>query len=68
MVVKGEKRFYPCFLLWCIKSNPLEIIARTPVGGYVPGQTINLRMSVTNKSGQKITRFIAQLVKVSKKI
>lgn len=48
----------------CIESEPLEIVGRLPVGGYAPGQTINLLLSVANKSDQPVSEFTVQLIKV----
>lgn len=42
----------------------MYIIARTPVGGYTPGQTIHLEISVTNQSDQLVAEFSVQLIKV----
>lgn len=36
-----------------------------PVGGYTPGQNINLELNVNNQSSQPVTEFIVQLLKVS---
>lgn len=48
-------------------SDPLKLIARTPVGGYTPGQTINLEVEVINKSDQPVSDFSVQLIKVNKR-
>lgn len=40
------------------------IIARTPVGGYTPGQIINLEIKVNNQSEQPLTEISVQLIKV----
>lgn len=65
ILVKKEKKISRCFLICCYRSNPLEIVARTPVSGYTPGQTINLEFTASNKSEQPISGFKVQLVKVS---
>lgn len=44
------------------------MIARTAVGGYVPGQTINFELDVSNKSDQAISKFTVQLIKVSVRV
>lgn len=62
-----NKTFFPCFLLCCFTSSPLKITARAPVGGYVPGQVINLEFQVNNKSDQNVTEFTVKLIKVSAK-
>lgn len=43
----------------------MKIVARTPVGGYVPGQTINLEIIADNESDQPATRFWVELMKVN---
>lgn len=40
------------------------MVARAPVGGYTPGQTINLEIAVNNQSNLEVTEFTAQLIKV----
>ncbi|XP_055295178.1 uncharacterized protein LOC129564951 [Sitodiplosis mosellana] len=54
---------YPCSLLCCFPSDPMRIIARTPVSGYAPGQTINLAIEVDNKSNKRVPNFKAELIK-----
>lgn len=49
----------------CCVSDPLDMIVRIPVGGYTPGQTINLDVEAWNKSDQDVEGFTAQLLKVS---
>lgn len=44
----------------------MEIVVRIPVGGYTPGQTINVEIEADNQSGQK-THFSVQLWKVRMK-
>lgn len=41
------------------------IEASTPVGGYAPGQTINLQIHVDNQSKESVSKFSVKLVKVS---
>lgn len=60
-----HKDFYPCCLLFCCTSDPLELVVRMPVGGYTPGQTINLDVEAKNKSDQDVESFTAELLKVS---
>lgn len=55
---------YLCGCLGCFRSDPLHIVASIPVGGYVPGQTIDLSLEVDNKSNQRVPYFQMQLVKV----
>lgn len=49
----------------CCSTNPMKIVARMPVGGYAAGQFINLAISVNNQSGQTISGFTINLIKVS---
>lgn len=42
----------------------MRIVARTPVGGYTPGQCINLEINVKNESDQPVSEFSVQLIKV----
>lgn len=44
----------------------MKLIARTPVGGYTPGQVINLEIDVDNQSDQPVSDFTVQLIKVKK--
>lgn len=53
-------------LLCCYASDPLKIVVRTPVGGYTPGQVINLEVNVNNQSDQPVSDFTVQLIKVKK--
>lgn len=46
-------------------SRSMRIEAFTAVGGYVPGQTINLHIKVNNETNESISKFSAKLVKVS---
>lgn len=46
-------------------SRSMKINAYTPVGGYTPGQTINLHIKVNNETNESILKFSAKLVKVS---
>lgn len=61
---KMDKTFPLLGLLCCCKSDPLEFTVRTPVSGYVPGQTVPLEIVVSNKSNQRVTAFTVQLIKV----
>lgn len=63
-----RKQFFLCCFLCCFKSKPLIIHARTPVGGYIPGQTIKLKFTADNSSDYNITKFTIQLIKVTNKI
>lgn len=42
----------------------MHLVARVPVTGYTPGQTINIEIDVDNKS-EETADFAVQLMKVS---
>lgn len=64
--VHGVKRktFYPCFICCCIESDPLDMTVNLPVGGFTPGQTINISIDAKNKSDNDVSIFHAALIKV----
>lgn len=49
----------------CFESNQIQIIARTPVRGYIPGQIIPLEIEINNQSNVEISKFTIELIKVS---
>lgn len=57
--------FYPCCLCCCCETDPLEFTVTMPLGGYTPGQTINLNIDTRNDSNQDVDNYSAQLIKVS---
>lgn len=61
---KVDKIFYPLGFLCCFPDGPLSIDAFTPVSGYTPGQTINVKVNVNNKSKETLTEIEVQLNKV----
>lgn len=63
VVQEKFKTFHPCCLFFCCRSAPLRIVARIPLGGYAPGQTINVDIEVDNKSAKEAD-FNVQLYKV----
>lgn len=65
-IAEKDKTFYLCCLLCCCSSDPMKIVARSPVGGYTPGQIINLEVNVDNQSDQPVSDFTVQLIKVKK--
>lgn len=65
VIAKEVATFFPFPLICCVKSGPLEMVARTPVGGYAPGQTIELNFTANNQSDRPIETFKLQLIKVS---
>lgn len=54
----------PLYLIW-FGSDQIQIIARTPVSAYIPGQTILLEINVNNQSNEEISKFTVELMKVS---
>ncbi|XP_055296146.1 arrestin domain-containing protein 3-like [Sitodiplosis mosellana] len=61
--VEKNDTFFICCILCCCSSRPMQIVARVPVGGYTPGQFINLEINVNNHSGQSISGFNIHLIK-----
>lgn len=47
-----------------ISKRTMMIDATVPLGGYVPGQTINLQINVNNQSKETVSKFSVKLVKV----
>lgn len=60
-----EKQLNYSSCLSCFQSDPLCIYAGIKVGGFTPGQTIDLNFDVVNKSNLNVSTFTVQLVKVS---
>lgn len=60
-----RKTFFVSCLLCCCETDPVFIIARLPVAGYTPGQTIELFLDVNNKSDQTFQDFQILIIKVS---
>lgn len=58
-----EKKYFICFLL-CCQSGPLKITGSIPVGGYVPGQTIELSLHIDNRSDETFQNFVIRIMKV----
>lgn len=65
LVKEERKTFFICCLLCCCETDPLFINARIPVGGYTPGQTIELLLEINNKSDQTFQNFEIQIIKVT---
>ena len=57
----NRKVFLKCC---CGATDPLEIVARAPVGGYTPGQFVNLEIEVKNKSNEPVSQFTVEMVQV----
>lgn len=64
-VDESVKTFMPCGFLCCWQSGPLRVTARNPVGGYTPGQIINLTIKIENESNEKVTGVTAYLKQVN---
>lgn len=64
MVKEKFKRFHPMGVLFMLPSAPMHVIARIPVTGYTPGQSIDLDLEVDNKSSIEAV-FSMQFYKVS---
>lgn len=47
--------------------RPIEVSAKIPVAGYVPGQMINLKLHVKHKGSEKLYKFTVHLMKVNAK-
>lgn len=65
IVEEETKRFNPYCVFVCCASDPLFIIATVPVGGYTPGQMINVDLELTNTSNENISAFVIQIIRVS---
>lgn len=67
VTMEDRERFACCCCFCCCgcESEPLDVVVRIPVSGYVPGQTINVELKVMNKSKENIVEFSAGLVKVN---
>lgn len=57
MAVRFRKNFFS-------HSDPLTVRAVIPVGGYTPGQSINLDLFVSNRSTEDVDDFVVRLIKV----
>lgn len=42
----------------------MNIIVKTPVQGYTPGQIINMEIDVNNHSDKSIVKFSVELIRV----
>lgn len=52
------------FCCWPCSSGPLHVTVRTPIAGYVPGQTIHVTILLDNKSSVSVNSMVASLVRV----
>lgn len=53
-----------CFF-FCWKTSALKILARLPVSGYCPGQTMNLKLDMINNSDKDILHLLVHFIKVT---
>lgn len=65
MEVRKSTKFNQFCLFFCWKTDDLEIFGRLPVRGYCPGQTMNLKLDVINKSCQDVLYFLVHFIQVS---
>lgn len=59
-------KFNQFCLLFCWKTDDLQIFGRLPVRGYCPGQTMNLKLDVVNKSLREVLYFLVHFIQVRK--
>ncbi|KAG4071318.1 hypothetical protein HA402_004022 [Bradysia odoriphaga] len=57
MVVRKYVKFSQFWLVFCCKTDDIKMSGRLPVRGYCPGQVINLKLSVINRSFLSILHF-----------
>lgn len=62
-LVREKRKTYFIDCLLC-NSGPLVISASVPVGGYVPGQTIELLLQVDNRTDRN-QNFTIHIIKVN---
>ncbi|XP_031632073.1 arrestin domain-containing protein 5-like [Contarinia nasturtii] len=53
-----------CHMLFCCSYAFVQYSIEIPVGGYVPGQNINIKIKVTKSENQTIREFVAELFKI----
>lgn len=64
MEVRKLSKFNQFCLFYCWKSDDLNIFGRLPVRAYCPGQTMNLKLDVINKSGREVLYFLVHFIQV----
>ncbi|XP_055295698.1 arrestin domain-containing protein 17-like [Sitodiplosis mosellana] len=52
------------FCLQCFDRNRIYILARAPVSGFLPRQTVNLEINVQNRSSVAISHFTIELIQL----
>ncbi|XP_055639234.1 arrestin domain-containing protein 3-like [Toxorhynchites rutilus septentrionalis] len=58
--VEDQLRFY----CWMCRSDPLLVAATVPRSGYVPGETIDVTLTVNNLSKEEVSEIIVKFQKV----
>lgn len=61
-IAKNYEVFYPLGCCICCPSRPLTIAVQTPISGYTPGQTIQIKIEIDNQSGASISIIHVKLV------
>ena len=51
-----------CF--WC-KSGPISFVLRLPLGGFVPGETVNFVLELSNLSQKFVPKVSVRIMQVS---
>lgn len=64
VVAKEVRSLGRWFYFW--KSDAIDITANLTVGGYLPGQIINVDIITYNKSNSDVSQFKVALIKVRK--
>lgn len=63
MTIENKKTFNVCCWVCCWQSNPMTIVARLPMSGFIPGQTIPLEFDILNDSTENISTLLVHLNK-----
>ncbi|XP_031621628.1 arrestin domain-containing protein 17-like [Contarinia nasturtii] len=63
VLVEGTYMYSKSHILCCKNLDPLKISVRSPIGGYTPGEMINLQINVNNQSRESIREFSVKFVK-----
>ncbi|KAG4069598.1 hypothetical protein HA402_009538 [Bradysia odoriphaga] len=63
LVREVRKSYSICCLLCCCTSGPLIVKGSIPVGGFVPGQIVDVFLQINNGSDQTFANFIVKIIK-----
>lgn len=66
--MEKRKEFYICCLLFCFKTQPLNITAKLPATGFTAGQLIDLTLVADNQSSKTVKNFKVEFFKVKSKM